>query len=139
MGATHIINAKEYSKEKLEGMLDSGLDFAVEASGSSIAMINSIEAVRPRGGISIIVGNIHHKKEISINPREFNLGKRIYGTWGGNSNPDEHYPFYEKLMVDKKLDLSFLLNHKYDLDDINQALQDLKNGKITRALIKMND
>ncbi len=136
MGATHIINAKEYSKESLEEIIKGGIDFAIESSGSSKAMLQSLESIRPRGGTTVILGNTHHEEEIKINPRHFNLGKNILGSWGGESIPDKHYEFYEKLISDKKLDLSFLTEHKYHLNEINQAIEDINKGKTTRVMIR---
>lgn len=135
MGATHGINANKYSKNYLQEIIKGGIDFAIESSGNPKAMLQSLESVRARGGTTVILGNTHHEDEIKINPKHFNLGKNILGSWGGESHPDEHYPFYEKLINEKKLDLSFLVNNKYDLNKINDALDDLKNGKITRALV----
>ena len=99
-------------------------------------MLQSLESIRPRGGTTVILGNTHHEEEIKINPRHFNLGKNILGSWGGESIPDKHYEFYEKLISDKKLDLSFLTEHKYHLNEINQAIEDINKGKTTRVMIR---
>lgn len=133
LGATYTINVTDSNYKKIENELD----FAIEASGNSKAMVSALEAVKPFTGIAILVGNIHHKSEISINPRQFNLGKKIFGTWGGNSNPDEHYEFFEKLIFDKKLDLEFLKSSIYKLDNINDAISDLQKGIVIRPLLKM--
>ncbi|NGX63641.1 MAG: Aryl-alcohol dehydrogenase [Candidatus Anoxychlamydiales bacterium] len=135
MGATHTINASKYSKEHLTELIKTELDFAIESSGSPKAMLHSLESIRPRGGTAVILGNTHHEDVIKINPKHFNLGKRILGSWGGECMPDQDYPFFEKLIEEKKLDLTFLTNDKYHLDDINQAIKDVEMGKATRALI----
>ena len=135
MGAKYIINAKEFSLEKINTLVKD-LDFAVEASGSHIAMINALKAVRPQGGKAVIIGNIHYQGEISINPREFNLGKSLLGTWGGNSVPFRDYYKYEKLIRERKLDLSFFKNDIYTLENINSAIESFSKGKIARPLIK---
>jgi S-(hydroxymethyl)glutathione dehydrogenase/alcohol dehydrogenase len=133
MGATQLIKVNDYQKNKIENKLD----FAIEASGNVNAMINAIESVKPRGGIAVIVGNIHHKEVIQINPKHFNMGKSILGTWGGNSHPDKNYFDYEKLIYENKLDLSIFNSKTYQLNDINEALEDFKNGNIARVFLKM--
>lgn len=136
MGAQYIINAKnEDPVEAIKGICT--LDYAIEASGSPVAMRQAVQCVRPQGGLAVIIGNAHHGTELSLDPKEFNMGKRILGTWGGDNNPDVHYPRYCNLAHHGRLDLENLTTKTYSLDQIDQALEDLKQGKVLRPLIEM--
>jgi len=138
MGAKYVINAKK--QDPVEAIKDlCTLDYAIEASGSPVAMRQAVQCVRPQGGLAVIIGNAHHGTELSIDPKEFNMGKKILGTWGGDNNPDVHYPRYCNLSHHGQLDLENLTTKIYSLDQIDQALEDLKQGKVLRPLIEMNE
>ncbi len=137
MGATHVIDASR-SDPVLEIKKICELDFAIEATGNALVMNQALESVRPRGGTAVIVGNVQHGKTWNVDPKQLNLGKKILGTWGGESFPDKHYAEYCQLIDQKKLQLDLLTKHIYSLEEINQALKDLDKGKVTRAIVKMN-
>ena len=65
-------------------------------------------------------------------------GKRVIGTWGGETQPDRDIPKYEKLFLSGKLPLSRLITETYSLPEINEALNSLHEGKVGRALIDMS-
>lgn len=137
MGATHTILAQ--NEDPVEAIAKIGpLDYAIEASGSPIAMSQAIRSIRPQGGTAVIVGNAHHGSTISIDPQQFNLGKRILGTWGGDNHPDVHFPRYCNLVRYGNLQVAPLISHTYSLDDINQAIDDLEQGKTLRPMIDLN-
>lgn len=136
MGATHTILAQ--NGNPVEAIAKIGpLDYAIEASGSPIAMDQAIKSIRPQGGTAVIVGNACYGSTISIDPQQFNLGKRILGTWGGDNHPDVHFPRYCNLVRYGNLQVEPLISHTYGLDSINQAIDDLEQGKTLRPIIDM--
>ena len=72
-----------------------------------------------------------------MNPFDLIKGKRIVGTWGGETQPDKDIPFWSHLYLSGKLRLQALITHEYGLGDINTGLDDLEQGKLGRAIIKM--
>lgn len=137
MGATHFLDSsKEGFQEELKTL--GPIDYAVEASGNTMAMDQALASVRNQGGTAVIVGNASHEKRLAINPLQFNLGKKLLGTWGGDNQPDLHFPKYCKMVDHKLLDLSFLMNRSYSLEQINEALEDLSEGKVLRPYIDMS-
>ena len=52
-------------------------------------------------------------------------GKRIVGSWGGDTKPDRDIPRYARLFQDGKLPLTALISREYPLEDVNAALEDL--------------
>lgn len=136
MGATHIINASK--QDPIEAIQKIGvLDFAIEASGSLIAMNQALKAVRPQGGAAVIVGNAHQGQQFSFDPKELNQGKRIFGTWGGDNNPDIHFPRYCNLIRYGQLNPKPLLDNTYTLGQIDLALTHLEQGQVLRPMIDM--
>ena len=64
-------------------------------------------------------------------------GRRIVGTWGGEAVPDRDIPRYAARFLDGSLPLAALISHEYPLDRINDALDDLEQGRVSRALVSM--
>jgi len=136
LGATHCINAAEEDPAAAIQKIGA-LDFAIEASGSPVAMKQALKCVRPQGGTAVIVGNAKTGQELSFDPKEMNQGKRLLGTWGGDNLPDIHFPRYCNLIRYGHLKLTPFIEKTYSLSAIDQALADLETGKVVRPLIDM--
>jgi S-(hydroxymethyl)glutathione dehydrogenase/alcohol dehydrogenase len=138
LGATHCVHANNTNPvQEILRISPGGVDCAVEASGRPDVMRQALESVRARGGRAIIVGNARHGERVELDPREFNLGKRILGTWGGDSVPDRDFPRYARLLRSRQIDLRPLVSTRYSLDQINVAIDDLEAGRVVRPLVDM--
>ena len=139
LGATHLINASQQEPSVVipEITRGQGVDYSIEASGRQEAMEMAFKVVRDNGGLCVLVGNLSYAEHISLDPFDLIRGKRIVGTWGGETQPDRDIPIYVDLYVSGKLDLSALITHEYRLHEINQAFDDLQQGKVGRALVSM--
>lgn len=141
LGAKHVINAKE--RDPLETILEitsgQGVDYAIEAAGKREAMETAFQVVRDNGGLCILAGNLPKGERIAIDPFDLIRGKRIIGTWGGQTHPDRDIPLYIDLYLKKKFDIGALVTKEYRLDDINIAFQDMEIGKEARALVRMDN
>lgn len=137
LGATHTINAKTADAQQalLELTGGKGVDYAIEAAGRKQTMEAAIASVRAPGGVAVLAGNLPVGERISLDPFDLIRGKRLLGTWGGETNPDQDIPRYASLYLAGKLQLEKLITHTYSLAAINQALEDLETGKVGRALI----
>ncbi|HSX26397.1 MAG TPA: zinc-binding dehydrogenase [Chlamydiales bacterium] len=137
MGATHCIDASK--EDPVAAIQKIGpLDFAIEASGSPIAMNQALKSVRSQGGTAVIVGNAHFGQQLSLDPKEFNQGKRLLGTWGGDNQPDIHFPRYCNLINYGHLSLAPFTQKTYSLNQVDQALSDLESGQVLRPLLDMS-
>jgi len=138
-GATHTINALDQDPVSavLEITEGRGVDYAIEAVGHIETMETAFRSVRDGGGLCILVGNLPFGQSISIDPFDLIKGKRIIGTWGGETRPDKDIPFFVDLHLSGRFKLDELISHIYPLEMINQGLEELKEGKVQRALIDM--
>ena len=140
VGATHLINAR--NQDPLSTILEitggCGVDYAIEAAGRRETMETAFQAVRDGGGLCVLAGNLPHGELIALNPFDLIKGKRIVGSWGGETCPDRDIPLYVDLYLSGKLKLDALITHTYGLEEINQAFDDLEQGKVGRALIQMD-
>ena len=138
MGATHRVDAgTDDPVLQIMTICPGGVDFAVEASGIPSVMAQSLESVRVQGGTSVVVGNARHGEMVDLDPGQLNMGKRLYGTWGGDSAPDRDYPRYADLITSGKLDVSRISSVVYPLSAVNNALDEMEAGRAVRPLIDM--
>lgn len=141
VGATDLIDARDGSvlDKILELTGKRGVDCAVEAAGRTDAMETAFRAVRTGGGRCVIAGNLAHGETMSIDPLDLIKGKQLAGTWGGETQPDRDIPRYAELFLQGSFPMDKLITHEYAFGNINQALDDLENGLVGRALIAMDD
>lgn len=139
LGATHTINSSaESALEKIKVLTGSGADYAIESSGVGEVMELAFEAVRP-GGTAVIAGNIRRGDKIAIDPYALIHGKKIVGTWGGETKTGEDIPFYAEQYMQGRLKIDRLITQRYRLEDINEAFAGLKAGSVVKALLKLSD
>lgn len=140
-GATHSIQnlGAQDTLQQIQDLSDGqGVDYSVEASGSVKGIELAFQAVRKFGGLCVFASHPAHGSRIQIDPFDLICGKRIEGSWGGASFPDKDIPRIASLYKEGKLPLEKLLGKRYSLENINDALLDLKKGNATRPLIEIN-
>jgi len=138
LGAHEVLNSQSDGFiSKLMKLTNGGADYCVEAGGTVGTIEMGFSLIRKDGGQLIFASHPRHGEMIKLNPHELISGKKIYGSWGGGINPDTDIPkIYSTL---KKCSPSFemLLERRYKLEEINDALDDLELGKVFRPLIVM--
>lgn len=139
-GATHTINSNNQNIE--EAILDitnnQGVDYSVECSGLAKIIEIAFKCVKNNGGLCIFASHPQNGDKISLDPYDLICGKQIKGSWGGSSNPDIDIPKFAELYKKGILPLEKLLEKRYSLENINDALDDLENRKVIRPLIEIN-
>jgi S-(hydroxymethyl)glutathione dehydrogenase/alcohol dehydrogenase len=140
LGATDVVNASLDDPVKAIRDLTGqrGADYAVEAAGLKQTMEQAFASVKDGGGLAVLAGNVAQGEKIEIDPFDLIKGKRIIGTWGGESRPDTDIPMYVDLYLKGKLNLDRLITHRYCLEEINQAIAMLRNSNdACRILIEL--
>ena len=110
-------------------------DFCFETCGEIKTIEQSINFIKNDGTV-VFCSHPESGKKIKIDPHELIKGKKIFGTWGGNIDPDV---FINKVFprVKKNLEcLSLIDNKYYFFKDINQAFKVFNNKKVFRPVIK---
>ena len=138
-GATHTINAcSDQPISRIQEIVGSnGVDYAIEAAGRTATIEQAFRSVRKNGGLCVFASHPPAGDKIRLDPHDLLSGKRIRGTWGGESQPDEDIPRFAELYRCNKLPLKKLIRHRYTLDQITQALDHLEQGTVDRPLIGM--
>lgn len=138
LGATHTINPKESDiSEEVKLLTDGlGVDYCFESAGRVATIEQAFEIVRRGGGKCIFASHPPFGEKIQIDPFELICGKSIEGTWGGSVQPDQDIKKFGGYYQEGLLPLEKLVSKTYKLDAINEAVDDLKNQRVVRALVE---
>lgn len=137
--ATHIINStKEDPVEEIMKLTGGkGVDYSFESAGQITSMEQAYQSTSNNGLVNL-VGNPSYNQKISIDAIQTHYGKQLRGGHGGNVDPDKDFARYIDLYMSKKLKLDELITHRYSLDKINNAVEDLESGIVGRAIIEFD-
>ena len=139
LGATAAVKASDQGViEKVRAITDGNMfDYLVEAAGKTQTIEQGFSLIHPHRGELIFASHPEHGKKISLDPFELISGKSIKGSWGGGAKPVKDMLLIDEMVATGVLDLAPLLDKTYDLYSVNEALNDLENRKIVRALIDL--
>ncbi len=137
-GATHMINAKKQNVSiEVLNILGDYADACIESAGKTETIELGFSIIKKKSGKLYFASHPPDGEKISIAPHELIAGKLIFGSWGGGCNPDTDIPKLAEIYLKGQLPLDKLVSKKYKLDNINEALNDLENGKVFRPIIEM--
>lgn len=139
-GATQLVasGASGALDELRRAAGEEGVNVAVDTTGIAEVMELAYEATRPDGR-TILVGVPWHHEKIRIDSMPLHFEKLITGSHGGDANPSRDIPRYLRLQKEHRFDLGKLISHRYELDDINEAIAAIREGKVLRAVIRMGE
>lgn len=111
-----------------------GADVAIEAVGDPEVMGRLLDAVHP-GGIAVIVGLPDFASSLSISPFHLLMEKRLTGSIYGSADPRQDFPMLADLYQQGRLRLDELTGGRYSLDQVNEAMAELADGRSPRPII----
>ncbi|GEA11682.1 zinc-binding dehydrogenase [Alteromonas sp. KUL49] len=140
IGAHVCINPQKVSlldavNEITDGRL---LDFCIEAAGSCRTIESAFSIVNRNTGKCVFASHPKHGDKIQLDPFELICGKTIQGSWGGGADPQQLLQ-HASCCSSSSLPLHSLLSDDYNLNNINQAAEDLRQQKVVRAIIKISE
>ena len=154
-GATHGINAAKTDPiaeiHKLTpgtggftmmGAPISGVDYALDCIGIKKTMEQIVPACRTGqlggqgGGTAILVGV--PTTPVELNAIDMLINEKAFkGSFAGSCSPDRDFSTFLKWYQDGDLDLDAMVTARYKIDQINEAVHALENGRITgRAILE---
>ncbi|XP_072221065.1 alcohol dehydrogenase 1-like isoform X2 [Leuresthes tenuis] len=130
-GATDFVNPKDHSKpihEVLAEMTNGGVDFSIECVGKVEVMRSALESSMQAWGVSVIVGwtDLH---DIAIRPVHLVCGRTWKGSLFGGFKSKDGVPEMVKAYLDKKVKLDEFITHNMTLDQVNDAIELMKDCK----------
>ena len=128
-GATMVMSPEE--------AVSSGRRFSsvVEAAGHPKALETAWK-ITAAGGTTCTVGLPAPGNKIEIDPLQVTSeARRLVGSYLGSAVPSVDIPVYEDLWRNGKLDAKGLISSCIELEDINEAMDQLEHGNVLRQII----
>lgn len=140
LGATHTINAKsgdlDAQVRKIVGA--QGVDVAVENTGVADMIELAYNVTTGKGRVILVGVPNKSARHPAFYTLPLHFGKVVKGSEGGSCQPDVDIPKLVRLVQAGKLDLSGLVSKRYALEQINEAIEGLRLGRVAgRCMIKM--
>lgn len=113
-----------------------GADYIFEAVGKPALQEVAVEVARP-GGTVIFSGLSANGSATNIpGARLVREEKTVMGSYYGTCDAHRDFPLYAEMYQHGKLPLDQLVSHRYSLDQINEAYEDMLSGKSVRGVIQ---
>lgn len=137
-GATDVVDASSVDAvQKVQEMTGGGVDYAFEAIGLS-KTAEQCFGMAKRGGRAVVVGMIPVTQMVSVPGAAFLGEKGIIGSFYGSTRQTYDMPWLMELYRQGRLKIDELISRRYQLDQINEAYDALKNGEVNRSVISFN-
>lgn len=114
-----------------------GFDAIIETSGSARAASSAIPLLAS-GGRCVLIGQPKPDETIELNNARHLFdgeGKMLCATQGGGFVPHRDIPQYISWYRQGRLTIDNLISHRVKLDEINTAIQYMRNGSACRIMI----
>lgn len=135
-GATDLVNAPggEAIETVRAGSRGRGAEFVFEAAGKASAMQLALECARP-GAQVVLLGKIPVDEILGIRFGALWGEKRIIRSSYGGATPETDFPALARAYLEGRLKLDELIGHRLHLDDINVAVDRMREGQPGRSVI----
>ncbi|ADK14679.1 MULTISPECIES: NAD(P)-dependent alcohol dehydrogenase [Clostridium] len=137
LGATHTINRKETDDIvcEIKQITNGGCHYAIDTTGVGDFVKKALACVRFLG-TAVVLGATG---DLTINVQEELMGeaKSLIGIVEGDSIPKLFIPQLIQYYKEGKFPFDKLIKF-YDFEDINKAFEDSHNGKVIKAVLKIN-
>jgi len=147
VSASDVLNFEDHTeRERLDWVLEStngrGVDVTIEATGAPDAVVQAMRFTRDAGRVVVVGQYTDHgptSPEVAFNPH-LDLNKKhldVRGCWGSDFS---HFYRAAHIVADSNRSVPWeVLKAKlsrYRLDQANEALADVKEGRVLKALIE---
>ncbi|KAK1893919.1 Alcohol dehydrogenase 1 [Dissostichus eleginoides] len=139
-GATDFVNPKDHSKpisQVLSEMTDGGVDFSLECVGNVGVMRSALESCVRGWGVSVLVGwtDLY---DVATRPLQLIAGRTWKGSLFGGFKSKDGVPQMVKGYLDKKVKVDEFITHNMTLDQVNDAIELMKQGKCIRSVLSVS-
>lgn len=139
-GATDLLDPSEEdvavrARELTDGV---GVDFAFETAGRAALVATGLAAIR-NGGTCVCVGAPPIDEAIEVRPASLLVvtERKLTGCLLGSSNSLREIPRLVALWRSGRLDLASLVTARRPLEEVNEALDDLRAGRGIRTVLRV--
>jgi Zn-dependent alcohol dehydrogenase len=136
-GASHTVNARKSDPvQTIRELTAGGVDYAIDAIGLPQTQEQILQSVRPgysglnRGGTALLIGITPPAARALLDTNLFSGSRSFTRTSGGDCRPERDFPVFLRWFREGKLKLNELVTNRYQLEQINEAVDDLEHGRI---------
>ena len=134
-GATDLVDASAGDPvAQVMELTGGGVHHAIEAIGLKATAEQAFNMLR-RGGTATIIGMIPVGTMIELHGAAFLAEKRIQGSLMGSNRFPIDMPRFVDFYMSGRLDLDRMISKRLKLEQVNEALEDLKKGEVARSVI----
>jgi Zn-dependent alcohol dehydrogenase len=139
-GATDSVVTSGSPEETAAAVVEAsagGVDFAIEATGRTDAMLTAFLSTRPRGA-AVLIGIPREDAVLSLPALSIpRMERRVLGSLYGSSRPERDFVIILDLYRRGLLPLDRLISHRLRLDDLDRAFELLRFGEALRVVIDL--
>ncbi|XP_074655114.1 all-trans-retinol dehydrogenase [NAD(+)] ADH1B-like isoform X2 [Tubulanus polymorphus] len=140
-GATDFINPKDYDDQPMadviEKLIGSLCDVTIECVGLQETVKDAFLCSHSSYGVCVVNGALPAGKDINIPAFELLRGRTIKGAILGGKKTLDGLKELCDLYKAKQLNLDALITHRMTLEQVNEALDILEQGKSIRTVITL--
>ena len=137
-GLTHFVNPKEVEGDLVQHLValtDGGADYSFECVGNVKLMRQALECCHRGWGVSVIIGVAGSGQEIATRPFQLVTGRVWKGTAFGGARGRTDVPKIVDWYMNDKIQIDPLITHTMPLEQINDALDLMHEGKSIRSVV----
>ena len=138
LGATSGVvwaGTAEDTAEAIRDASDGGVDYAIEATGRSEAMLAAVLSTRGRGA-AVLIGISHPDTVVPLPaltiPR---MERRVLGSIYGSARPERDFPKILDVYRSGRLPLDRLVSHRLPLEAADEAFALMNTGEALRVVL----
>lgn len=132
--ATVVAGPTAETARRVRHMTGGGVDYAFEAIGREPSVNQAWDAARA-GGTVVVVGMIPKGQSLTIDPWHFIYEKTLKGCFLGSARIAVDIPRLADLYADGRLELDELVTRRLTLDQLPEALDQLRAGGGIRQVV----
>lgn len=139
-GATDVVSAKDGDVVKaIQDLTQGGVHYSFEAIGLKTTAEQAFKVLRP-GGMATIIGMIPVGTNIEIHGPDLLRERRLQGAFMGSNRFRIDMPRFIEYYMQGRLKLDEMVSDRIKLENINEALANLRIGKgsVARQVIMFN-
>ena len=134
-GATDVVNPADGDAVKqIRSLTDGGVEYSFEAVGLKLTAEQSFRALR-RGGTATIIGMVPVGTNVELHGPDFLREKKIQGSSIGSNHFRVDMPRLVEFYLRGDLKLDEMISGRIKLEEINDAMDQLKTGEGARNVI----
>ncbi|ASU82971.1 alcohol dehydrogenase [Nocardiopsis gilva YIM 90087] len=119
---------------RVRELVPDGVDYAFDVTGVPAVLRAAFEATRP-GGTTVMVGSPPAGTDVAVPAGALFASRRLMGCQGGDGSPASDLRRLVDLCLAERLDPGGLISEQVGLDDINDAIGNVRAGEVVRSVV----